>query len=448
MRYTHAWLAAVLMAAGIAGGAGAWGQQAGATEPGVPALLQQSRALGDAGRHAEAYALLAAQEDAHIGEVEFDYAFGRAALAAGLPAQATLAFTRVLALQPGHAGAAIDTGRAYLALGNRTQARASFEALLALDPPPAIREQLSALIAQSVASEPRLILRGHLAATLGHDSNVNAGTALARVFVPLFGSEVQLADANLRRADRYTALSGALDATLPIDAHLALVGGVEFLQRRNAHESAFDLGGASARLGVAATRAGWIGRAQLLQARAYLDGRATRNTGAALFELTQASATAPWSVFAQAGRHRYPDAGLRVFDADFVSAGLGRSWPIGQRTHAYAGYSAGQDADRGGYAGGDRRQNGPRLALEHRLQPRLALIVSAAWQETRYERTDPTFRTVRRDRRGDLEIALQLQLDDFWQVRAGLLESTQRSSLPIHAFTRQDWGISLRRNFR
>jgi tetratricopeptide (TPR) repeat protein len=71
-------------------------------------LLTRAAAMSDEGKHAEAYALLSAEEDTHIGEIAYDYALGRAALHAGRPDRATIAFARVLALDPAHAGALID----------------------------------------------------------------------------------------------------------------------------------------------------------------------------------------------------------------------------------------------------------------------------------------------------------------------------------------------------
>src|SRR3954469_6164197 len=115
----------------------------------LPGLLAQARSLSQSGRFADAYELLARAEDEYIGEVQFDYALGRAALDAGYPARATLIFSRVLAVDPAHGGALIDTGRAYLALENYEQARATFESLLALDPPPVLRAQLQAFLQQA-----------------------------------------------------------------------------------------------------------------------------------------------------------------------------------------------------------------------------------------------------------------------------------------------------------
>jgi hypothetical protein len=440
-------MAAVLTVAAIAAGDPACAQ-GGAPSPPVPALIEQSRALGAAGRHAEALAVLTAHEDTHIGDAEFDYALGRAALDAGLPAYASIAFRRVLALQPGHMGAAIDLGRAYLALGNREQALASFQAILALGPPPDIRERLLEMIALSTTGSERLAVRGYLAAGLGHDSNVNAGISGSRVFVPLFGGEVELAGSNQRRPDRYAMLGGALDATLQLDERFALVGGGEFVNRRNADESAFNLGGAGARFGLSATGPGYVARAQLLAARSFLGGSVSRDTTALLLDAREAGVEAPWSAFAMGGRYRHPDESLSVFDANFLLGGVGRNLPLDAQTQTFAGAWVGRENDRGGYAGGDRRLYGARLALEHWLLPRLALLVSAAWQKGRYERTDPAFQTVRHDERRILDLGLQHVPDELWKLTIGVVGTKQDSSLPIHAYTSWDYGIRLRREFR
>jgi tetratricopeptide (TPR) repeat protein len=447
MRNARAWMAAVLAIAALATGDPAR-SQGGAPPPAIPALIEQARALGAAGRHAEALAVLTAHEDTHIGDAEFDYALGRAALDAGLPASASIAFRRVLALQPGHMGAAIDLGRAYLALGNREQALASFQAIVALDPPPEIRERLLEMIALSTTGSARLALRGYLAAGLGHDSNVNAGFAGSRVFVPLFGAQVELAGSNQRRPDRYAMIAGAFDATLQMDPGLALVGGGEFLQRRNADESAFNLGGASGRFGLSAAGAGYVARAQLLAARSTMGGDTSRDTTALLLDAREAGVEAPWSAFAMGGRYRHPEGSLSVFDANFLLAGVGRNLPLDAQTQAFAGAWAGRENDRGGYAGGDRRLYGARIVLEHWLLPRLALLASAAWQKGRYDRTDTAFQTVRDDRRRILDLGLQYVPDEFWKLSVGVLGTKQDSSLPIHTYTSWDYGIRLRREFR
>jgi len=415
------------------------------------ALLEQARSLSAAGKPDEAYRVLAAHEDEYIGEIDFDYAIGRAALDSGRPDRATLAFTRVLAVNPVHAGASIDMGRAYLALGNREQARAAFEGLLALNPPPAVRELLTIYLAQARGGgeERRTFISGFVAASAGRDSNVNAAAAQARIFVPLFGSEVDLAGRNVGKADYYAGLAAGIDITYLIDRQYALIGGVDVVQRRNAHESEFDLGAGAARIGIARTWDRYFARAQLLSGRSYIDNQANRDVTALALDISEVPGTpAQWSGFAQAGRFRYLPAEQRVFDADFISAGAGvrRTW--GSGTVLFGNLSAGREHDTGGNPGGDRRLWGLLLGLEQPLVGALALQASAGLQDAAYTQVDPAFLVTRHDRRQDLELALQYQFDADLRLRFAVRSTHQASNIPIYAYPRQDIGITLRRDFR
>jgi tetratricopeptide (TPR) repeat protein len=425
------------------------GRAQGVAPPTRAALLQQARALSAAGKAEEAYLLLAAHEDDYIGEIEFDYAIGRAALDSGRPARATLAFSRVLAQEPRHAGALIDMGRAYLALGNREQARAVFEGLLALNPPPPIRDLLSLYMAQaSGGGERRTFVSGFLAASAGYDSNVNAAAAQARIFVPLFGAEVELASRNVRKRDSYAMLGAGIDVTHELDQRYALIGGADALGRHNASEEQFDIDAAAARLGIARIWDGYFARAQLVTARSNLGGSGNRNMNALALDVSENPGAVQWSGFLQAGRFRYLPVEQKIFDADFLSLGVGlrRTWSSG--TVLSGTVYAGKENDIGGNPGGDRRLAGLLLGLEQPLADKLTLLASAGAQEARYELTDPSFLVTRKDRRWDAEIALRYQFDASLSVKFGVLATRVDSNIPIYSYPREDIGITLRRDFR
>jgi len=428
---------------------------AGRTQTPLAELLARAQALSTSGRSLDAYETLAGAEDLHIGVIEFDYALGRAALDAGRPDKATLAFSRVLALDPGHAGALVDTGRAYLALGDFARARTTFRSLLAFDPPPAVRAQLQAYLAQA---EPRkeeattlpvgLSHQGFLAATLGQSTNVNQSPTQTSVFVPAIGSNFELSNQNVKKGDGFAGISGGLEAAQTLDGTYSMLFGGEFVERKNFHESAFDLGGVNAYLGLAAAAGAHYARVQRLVGRDYLGGSASRDLDVfALNYLGPLADGAQLLVSAQAGRLRYLPEGLGLFDANFVTWGLGAARKMSERSTAYLILSTGTQNDIGGSPSGDKRLLGVRLGAETLIQSRLKLTGSAAWERGRYNRFDEAFLAERRDSRWVFDAALQYALQRNLFVRLGISHADQRSNIPIYEYTRTEWWLMLRREF-
>jgi hypothetical protein len=427
---------------------------AGDTQTPLAELLARAQALSTSGRPLDAYETLAGAEDIHIGVIEFDYALGRAALDAGRPDKATLAFSRVLALDPSHAGALIDTGRAYLALGDLDRARATFRALLALDPPPAVRAQLQAYLALAEPRQAQTALpngfsrQGYLAATLGRSTNVNQSPAQSSVFVPVIGSNFELSNQNVKKGDGFAGISGGVEAAQVLDGTYSMIFGGEFVERKNFHESSFDLGGVNLHLGLAAAMGTHLARFQRLVGRDYLGGSASRDLDVFAFDyLGPLAGDAQLLVSAQAGRLRYLPEGLGLFDANFVTWGLGAARKISERSTAHLILSTGTQNDVGGSPSGDKRLLGVRLGAETLIQPRLKLTGSAAWEQGDYNRFDEAFLAERRDVRWVFETALQYALERNLFLRLGLSHADQRSNIPIYEYTRTEWWLMLRREF-
>jgi tetratricopeptide (TPR) repeat protein len=413
-------------------------------------LLAQARQLAGAGRNEEAYALLARAEDEYIGDPRFDYALGRAALDAGRPAPATIAFYRVLALDPGHAGALIDSGRAYLALGNYQQARETFESLLVLDPPLVLREQIERYLQQARRGLPPVpVFSGYLAASIGKSSNVNQSPSQSQVFVPLFGARFDLTDQNVAKADRFWSLQGGLDGAVPLDQMWSLVGGAEILERQNFHESDFDLGGLGGRLGVSLASGLDLVRVQWLAARNYLGHDLNRKVNGLVAEgFKMLGPDDQLIAIAQGGRIRYQSPDLHIFDSDFATFGLGISHRTDGSSILAAGFSAGMENDRGGNPDGDKQQLGLRASIDVPVWARLRAGFSAAFLQVDYDRQNPSFLVVRRDQRSDLELSLQYALAEALTARLGATWTEQRSNIAINEFNRREFWLSIRREFR
>lgn len=415
-------------------------------------LLASAAAMTAAGKHAEAYALLSAEEDAHIGEIAYDYALGRAALHAGRPDRATIAFARVLALDPGHAGARIDSGRAFLALGNRAQAEVAFEALLELEPPPAVRTQLLAYLGQARAERKRgPAARGYLSVSAGTSSNVNQAPGQAQVFVPALLAVLQLADQNVAKDDSFASVAAGIETAIPLGARVSLIGSAEFLSRANKDESAFDVGGAAASIGFAWAGERQVARAQVQALRNTLGGEPSRDVTALSLDVTETSAApgTPGALFGfmHAGSYRHPPESLKIFDANFVVMGGGAIVRLDEKSTMSVAVMASGDDDQGGNPSGDRRGVGARLAWEKILGPKLRIAAIATVQNSRYSEIDAAFLTVREDRRGDYEAFLRYEFTPKLEGRFGALRSVQDSSIPIYEYRRTDWWLMLRRNF-
>src|SRR5512147_2391630 len=88
--------------------------------------IERAKTALAAGNARQAYAELAPLQDQMSGQPEFDYLLGVAALDSGRIDEAIIAFERVLALIPNHAGAQMDIARAYYAAGSFDLAEAAF----------------------------------------------------------------------------------------------------------------------------------------------------------------------------------------------------------------------------------------------------------------------------------------------------------------------------------
>jgi len=152
-------------------------------------LLDNARKLLNSGNPKQAYQELSAVQDKMTGMPEFDYLLGVAALDSGHIDDAIIAFERVLAVTPSHAGAQMDLARAYYAAGSFDLAEAAFKRLRGENPPPAaliaINRYLDAIQARKLLTQAGWSAYGELG--LGYDSNLtgvpgNFGAAAAQSF--------------------------------------------------------------------------------------------------------------------------------------------------------------------------------------------------------------------------------------------------------------------------
>jgi hypothetical protein len=145
-----------------------------APAPADAAAVDRARAALAAGNAKQAYSELIVLQDRLSGQPEYDYLLGVASLDSGRIDEAIIAFERVLALIPNHAGAQMDIARAYYAAGSFDLAQAAFSKLRLANPPrgalEAIDRYLDAI--QSRKHQTQAGWTGYGELGLGYDSNI------------------------------------------------------------------------------------------------------------------------------------------------------------------------------------------------------------------------------------------------------------------------------------
>jgi len=165
-------------------------------------------------------------------------------------------------------------------------------------------------------------------------------------------------------------------------------------------------------------------------------------------ETTAADGSLGWMFgFAHAGRYRHPPAELQVFDADFLTIGMGANLKYDEKSTVSVAFLAGGDNDRGGNPNGDRFGVGFRIAGERIIRPGLRIFGLLGALNSRYDGFDQSFLVYREDRRYDLELIVRFDLSRDLELRLTGLRSVQDSNVPIYEYSRTDWSIGLRRQF-
>lgn len=218
------------------------------------AAIESARRLLAAGNAKQAYAELAAVEGRLSGMPEFDYLFGVASLDSGRIADAVIAFERVLAVMPNHAGAQMDLARAYYAAGSFDLAEAAFLKLSAANPPPAaqiaINRYLETINTRKQQTRPGWTAFGELG--LGYDSNI---TGVPANFFAASQQSVGIGfdptGNSLKRSAAFAQGAAGAEYYHPLSRGWSLFGGGELRGRAYRHESDFNLASGEVHFGGA-----------------------------------------------------------------------------------------------------------------------------------------------------------------------------------------------------
>ncbi len=415
--------------------------------------LDVAKSLVDSGKSAEAYALLAPAEFEMSGNEQFDYLLAIAALDSGKPEKAILAFDRVLSSNPNFAGARMDLGRAYFALKSNSAAREQFELVLQANPPAAAKETaekyLAAIDAASIVKMHDFTAYAEFSA--GHDSNVNASTSQANIYVPAFGSTLTLASSNLETASNYFSAATGGEYAYQIRPTIKLFIGADLKKRNNPDASMFHMGNIDAHAGARFGEDENNFTVAVQRGRFYLGGKPNRDSTGANGQWSYTiNPLNQISLFGAHMQNRYVETLSQPNDTNLTLAGIGWLHAMDAdgktllSTTAFAGY----EAEHNSRADGNKDLRGMRVALQHSLNADLAVYGNLGLQYGSYDTYNVAFSKTRADWQYDASLGLNWQVAGNWSVRPQLTYSKNDSNITINEYNRTDASITARWDFR
>ncbi len=418
--------------------------------------LDKADALMKQGKAADAYSLLEPYEFEQSGNVKFDYLLGIAALDSGKPDKATIAFERVLAMDPNFLGARIDMGRAYYQLGDISRAKTEFETVLTQNPPPAAKATIDNYLAaiEKQESAKKTKVTGYFEGTFGRDSNVNFATSQSQIAVPALGNLIfTLNPTGVKSPDSYLGYALGGEVNHQVNPALVLFAGADFRSRSNNTQDAFDSTSLDARAGVAIGEGANVVRLGILGGRYELDGKTNRDTSGLSAEWRHLINPAnQLSAFGQHARYRFePTINVNNFDQSTIGASWLHIISDGKGMFTASVFTGDERAPE--RADGGKRFNGLRLGGQAQLNEKTELFAGLGAQFSKYELANaafssPTESLTRDDKQYDANLGLNWHYDKLWTVRPQISYIRNNSNIVIYQFDRTDVSITIRRDFK
>lgn len=427
------------------------------------ATIERAKTALAAGNAKQAYAELAPLQDQMSGQPEFDYLLGVAALDSGRIDEAIIAFERVLALIPNHAGAQMDIARAYYAAGSFDLAEAAFLKLRAANPPPAAQQAIGRYLEaiQARKSQTQAGWSGYGELGLGHDSNITGvpvdfGAAAQQAF-NLLG--IEPTGNSIKRKAAFAQGAFGAEYSHPVSRGWSLFGGGEAKGRAYRHETDFNSAAGELRLGAALNS----GQDQWRATGSYLhfeqegdapgDPKPTNNRrmGGLGLDWRHALDTKTQVGFAaQLNAVRFPENEIEDFDQAFLSGSWLKSFERAGVPLLYLTAFASHDRARNKFADGvttkSKNLAGVRGYFQYSLTPRLQAFAGAALIHRR-DRDDFARSTAvahGRDTYGEAALGVAWQFRERCALRLQYAFSKNSSNIDIYDFDRHEISSMIR----
>lgn len=420
-----------------------------------PAVTQATpaediKALLEKGKARDAYQSGKAHPD-QLGNPEFDFFFGIAAIDTGHSAEGVLALERYVLNVPGDTRARLELGRGYFMEGDDARARDEFTALLALNPPENVKTAIHRYLDAIKAREEKYktTASAYVEAGLGYDDNVNSGVAGADIVLPLLGP-VQVIDAGVKRGDVFSVLAAGGQVSKPVAPGVNLFGAAQAESRLHQSEDTYDLGSLGASAGIGWREKENLWRGSLFASTLSVDNARYRDIGGATAEWhRQLDEQRSFYLFGQYAQLSY--AGFnQVRDSDFQAAGGGyrQVFALPWQPVLTLAANFGKERNQENRDDLSRHVHGLNLALGLAPAPKWGVAAGLAYQRSDYDARDPFLDVARQDGYTALNLSATYFMQPHLSIRGELSGARNQSNLELYQYTRNSAALKLRYDYR
>lgn len=404
------------------------------------------RSLLEMGKAKDAYQAGQSNPD-QMGNTEFDFYFGIAAIDSGHSAEGVLALERYVLNAPGDTRARLELGRGYFIEGDDARARDEFSAVLALNPPASVKTTIQRYLEALREREGRYktIASVYLEAGMGYDDNVNSGVANSEIVLPLFG-QVQVVDAGVRRGDIFSHLAVGGQIARAIAPGVSLFGAVQADERIHQSEGAFDLSSIGASGGVSWRKNENLWRGSLFTSSLSVDNAHYRDIGGAsaewhrrLDELRSFNLFGQYAFLSYSGFNRVRDSSFRAVGGGFRQV-IATLW---QPVFTLSG-NLGSEGNHENREDLSRHIYGLNLGLALMPAPKWNAAATLTYQRSFYDACDPFLNVARKDGYGALNLSATYFIQQHFSVRAEISVVKNSSNLELYQYTRNSAALKLR----
>jgi tetratricopeptide (TPR) repeat protein len=406
--------------------------------------------LLDQHKAAEAYQLGHSHPE-ELGNAAFDFYYGIACIDAGHASEGVLALERYVLSYPDNPRGRLELARGYFVLGEDSRAREEFENVRKINPPPDVQTAIERFedAIRTREGRYRTTASFFVEAGMGYDDNVNGGVSDAHISLPGLGP-VLVSEGGQRKGDLFYHVAAGGQITHPVAPGVAIFGGLNYDNKINDTDSAYNLESLGGFGGVSILRDKNLYRLSASYDNLSVGYDHYRDVAGLAGEwFHQLDELQGINGYLQYATLRYQGAN-DVRDADLTGVGVGyrRAFVLPWQPLFSVSLGYGEEHNQRNRPDLGRNFTGVNLGLNLSPTPKWGLNLGYTYQDSHYDGRDFITQTTRDDSYQMLGASATYLVNKSVSVRGDLAVADNSSNLALYSYRRNMASVNVRYEFR